>query len=123
MPKLSGLVEAALFVANLPSARDFYQHVVGLKMLQESDTGCVFEVAKEQVLLLVAQDKARIPSKTPGGEVPACLVGVGESLGAGHVAFVVAEAELDAWRTGLESKGVKVLSEVAWERGARSLSV
>lgn len=121
MPILTGLVETALFVGSLSRARDFYQQVIGLEKLQESEAGCVFVVAKGQLLLLISQEKARVPSKTPGGDVPACLVGSGETLGAGHIAFAVAEAEFDAWRTRLESNGVEVLSEVVWERGARSL--
>jgi catechol-2,3-dioxygenase len=39
-----------LFVENLSRARDFYQQVVGREKLQESDTGCVFVVAKGQLL-------------------------------------------------------------------------
>jgi catechol 2,3-dioxygenase-like lactoylglutathione lyase family enzyme len=121
MAKLTGLLEAALFVEDLSRARDFYQQVVGLAKIQESEAGCVFVVAKSQLLLLISQEKARIPSKTPGGDVPACLGGPEGSLGAGHIAFAVAETELESWRTTLRSKGVEVLSEVAWERGARSL--
>jgi catechol 2,3-dioxygenase-like lactoylglutathione lyase family enzyme len=121
MPNLNGLLEASLFVENLPKARDFYQQVVGLEKLRESEAGCVFVVAKGQLLLLISDEKARVSSKTLGGEVPPCLCGVGESLGAGHIAFSVAESELDAWRARLESQGVEVLSEVAWEGGARSL--
>jgi len=121
MPSINGLIEAALFVQNLSRARDFYQHVVGLEKLQESEVGCVFVVAKGQLLLLVSHEKASVPSKTPGGEVPPCVGAAGRILGAGHIAFAVAEAELDAWRGRLESHGVEVLSEVAWERGARSL--
>jgi catechol 2,3-dioxygenase-like lactoylglutathione lyase family enzyme len=121
MPNLNGLLETALFVENLSRARDFYQQVVGLEKLRESEVGCLFVVARGQLLLLISQEKARVPSKTPGGDVPACLVGPGEALGAGHIAFAVGAAELDPWRTRLESKGVEVLSEVAWEGGARSL--
>jgi hypothetical protein len=54
-------------------------------MLQESESGCVLVVVKGQLLLLISKEKARIPSKTQGGEVPP---GVGEILGAGHMAFV-----------------------------------
>jgi catechol 2,3-dioxygenase-like lactoylglutathione lyase family enzyme len=121
MARLNGLVEAALFVEDLSRARDFYQQVVGLDKLQESEAGCVFVVTKGQLLLLISQEKAKIPSTTPGGDVPACLVRPGESLGAGHIAFAVAETELESWRTSLRSKGVDVLSEVIWDGGARSL--
>ena len=121
MPNLNGLLEAALFVENLSRARDFYQQVIGLEKLQESEAGCVFVVAKGQLLLLISHEKAGVPSKTPGGEVPPGVGSAGETLGAGHIAFAVAEAELDAWRARLESKGVEVLSDVAWEGGSRSL--
>ena len=121
MPKLNGLLETGLFVRNLSRARDFYQHIVGLEKLKESEAGCVFVVAKGQLLLLISEEKARVPSKAPGGEVPPCVSGAGETLGAGHIAFAVAEAEFDGWRARLESQGVEVLSEVAWEGGARSL--
>jgi catechol 2,3-dioxygenase-like lactoylglutathione lyase family enzyme len=121
MPNLNGLLEAALFVENLSRARDFYQQVVGLEKLQESEVGCVFVVAKGQLLLLISHEKARVPSKTLGGEVPPCVGDAGATLGAGHIAFAVAEAELDAWRARLESQGVEVLSEVAWEGGTHSL--
>ena len=45
MAQLNGLLEAALFVENLSRARDFYEQVVGLERLQESEAGCVFAVA------------------------------------------------------------------------------
>lgn len=121
MPTIHNLAETALFVADLPRARDFYQRVLGLETAEESASGCVLAVAEGQVLLLVAEEKARVPSRTPGGEVPPCRADPGEILGAGHVALGVAAAELDAWRARLESEGVEVLSEVVWERGARSL--
>ena len=121
MPNFIGLLEAGLFVENLSRARDFYEQVLGLEKLRDSEVGCVFVVAKGQLLLLISQEKARVPSKTPGGEVPPCAGDAGETLGAGHIAFAAAEAELDAWRARLESQGVEVLSEVAWEGAGRSL--
>jgi catechol 2,3-dioxygenase-like lactoylglutathione lyase family enzyme len=118
---LKGVFEAALFVRDLAKARDFYERALGLETLRESDVGCVFIVAPRQLLLLVSESKARVPSKTPGDEVPPCLVGPGEALGAGHVAFAIDEGDFDAWRTRLESRGVEVLSVVKWEPGGRSL--
>ncbi|MSV30061.1 MAG: glyoxalase [Bryobacterales bacterium] len=121
MPNLNGLLEAGLFVGNLSRARDFYERIIGLEKLKESEAGCVFIVAKGQLLLLISDQKARVPSRTPGGEVPPCVSGAGGTLGAGHMAFAVSEADLDRWRAHLESHGVEVLSEVVWEGGARSL--
>jgi catechol 2,3-dioxygenase-like lactoylglutathione lyase family enzyme len=122
MPNVNGLLEAGLFVENLSRARDFYEQVLGLEKLRESDVGCVFVVAKGQLLLLVSHEKASVSSKTPGGEVPACMNGAGATLGAGHIAFAVTDdTDLNAWRTRLDSQGVEMLSEVVWEGGARSL--
>src|ERR1035441_7596002 len=98
MPSFKSLLEAGLFVESLSKARDFYEQVRGLEKLRESEVGCVFVVAKGQLLLLISREKARVPSKTPGGEVPPCVGGAGEILGAGHIAFAVAETELDVWR-------------------------
>ena len=121
MPNVRGLFEFAFFVKDLSKASAFYEAVLGLAKFRESDVGCVFLVAERQLLLLVTEEKARVPSETPGGVVPPCLVGPGEARGAGHIAFAIADTELDAWRTRLESHGVEVLSEVAWEPGGRSL--
>ena len=127
MPKLTGLFEAALFVQNLARARDFYQQVVGLKKLRESEVGCVFIVAERQLLLVIAQEKARVPSKTPGGEVPPCLVPAGENLGVRHIAFAVDESEFDVWRailkatdTGAERRRLGKQEVVAFTFGIRT---
>ena len=58
------------------------------------------------------------PSRTEqaGGEVPPH-----GARGPGHVAFGVAEAELDAWRARLRERGVEVEAEVEWPGGGRSL--
>src|ERR1022692_363089 len=74
MPSFKSLLEAGLFVESLSKARDFYEQVLGLEKLRESEVGCVFVVAKGQLLLLISQEKARVPGKTPGGEVPPASV-------------------------------------------------
>ena len=120
-PPLNGILESALFVRDLGRARAFYQNVLGFTPFSESEAGCGFEVAVGQLLLLVSEEKTRLPSETPGGTVPPCLKDPGEVLGAGHVAFAVESTELEAWLSYLEREGVEVLSDVSWERGGRSL--
>ena len=120
-PPVTGVLESALFVKDLGRARAFYEDVLGFEVFSESDTGCGFEVAKSQLLLLVTEDKARIPTVTDGGTVPPCLEGSGEAVGAGHIAFAVSEAELENWRQHLVHQGIDLLSEVRWVRGGRSL--
>jgi catechol 2,3-dioxygenase-like lactoylglutathione lyase family enzyme len=43
--------------------------------------------------------------------------------GAGHVAFRVPAAALEAWRARLTAAGVAIEAEIAWPRGGRSLYV
>ncbi|HUJ20094.1 MAG TPA: VOC family protein [Bryobacteraceae bacterium] len=121
MPQVTGILESALFVGNLERARDFYGRVFGFEELEVSEDGCVLMVGKVQVFLLVTAAKALIASRTPGGTVPPCLAAPREAVGAGHMAFAVTAADLDAWRAHLEREGVQVESEVAWQGGARSL--
>jgi catechol 2,3-dioxygenase-like lactoylglutathione lyase family enzyme len=121
-PKLNGLVETALFVNDLPRASTFYEQVLGLKKVKASDTGCVFRVAKQRYFLLVTHEGARTPNKTPKGIVlPPCALPQHDGRGPGHIAFGVSSAALDSWRARLEKHHVEILSEVTWERGARSL--
>ena len=90
MPRLNGIVETSLFVKDVDTACDFYERVLGLKkVVGGDDEGFLFEVASRQLLLILSEKKARKPSNTPGGVVPACLDGSGEALGAGHVAFSI----------------------------------
>jgi len=121
MPPVNGLLESALFVGDLQRARDFYGRVFGLQELEISEDGCVLVVSQRQLLLLVTEAKATVASQTPGGRVPPCLAAPVRPLGAGHIAFSVAAADLDAWRAHLKRAGVVVESEVAWNSGARSL--
>jgi catechol 2,3-dioxygenase-like lactoylglutathione lyase family enzyme len=121
MPKFKSLLETGLFVENLSRARDFYEQVLGLEKIKDSEVGCLFIVAQGQLLLLISQGKARTPTKTPGGEIPPCESGARQTLGPGHIAFAVEEAELDDWRARIKSKGVEILSEVSWNGQGRSL--
>ena len=120
-PPLNGILESTLFVRDLGRARAFYQDVLGFTPFNTSEAGCGFEVAVGQLLLLVSEKTARLPSETAGGTVPPCLKDPSEALGAGHVAFAADGTELDAWRSHLERQGVEVLSDISWERGGRSL--
>lgn len=123
MPELSGIAETTLFVADVEPARTFYEDVFGLEPFHHDEHGAAYEVAADQLLLVVSREKARRPSVTPGGEIPPCLASPGEPLGAGHVAFRVPREGLAAWRTRLADFGVEIAGDVAWERGGHSLYV
>ena len=46
MPRVRGLFEFAFFVEDLSQASAFYEEVLGLAKLRESDVGCVLVVAE-----------------------------------------------------------------------------
>jgi catechol 2,3-dioxygenase-like lactoylglutathione lyase family enzyme len=121
-PKLNGLVETALFVEDLARARDFYEKILGLSKVKESDTGCVFRIGTQRYLLLVDRNAAHTPNKTASGDVlPACALPEQHGRGPGHLAFGISEKDLDLWRARLAKHSVDLLKEISWETGARSL--
>ncbi len=116
MPKLKGLLETALFVEDPLRAAGFYEGVLGLEKFRSDERGCAFVLPGEQVLLLVKHGVTREPNTTPGGVVPSC-----GASGSMHLAFAIADSELESWKTHLEARSVEIESEVAWERGGCSL--
>jgi len=121
-PTLNGLVETALFVEDLARASVFYENVLGLEKIKASNTGCVFRIAEQRYLLLVSRESARTQNKAPSGDLlPPCALPQHNGRGPGHIAFGVSADALDSWRGRLANHGIEILSEVAWERGARSI--
>ena len=119
---LNGLVEAALFVEELPRACDFYEQVLGLGKVKASDTGCVFRVADQRYLLIISRKAAHTPNKTASGDVlPPVALAHHDGRGPGHIAFGISKDEVDSWRERLAKHDVDLLSEISWETGARSL--
>lgn len=116
MPAVNGLVETALLVEDLPRACAFYKDVLGLREFTAGERGCGFIVADREILLLSKRGTTVEPHVTPGGVIPPC-----GASGSMHIAFAISESQLGAWRSHLAGQGVEVLSEVAWERGGRSL--
>ncbi len=73
-------------------------------------------VADQQVLLLFREGASIEATETPGGSIPPH-----DGKGHLHLAFSIAEAHLDDWRTALQAASVSVESEVACPRGGRSI--
>ncbi len=113
--QLGGVVETALYVADLPRARAFYADVLGCVPMLDTPRLAALSVAGRGVLLLF-QRGATPELATAGGVVP----GHGAS-GAQHIAFAVAPDALAGWAARLAACGVAVESRVRWERGGESL--
>ena len=114
--RLDGVIETALYVADLPRARDFYTGVLGCAVLLDTARLVALDVAGRSVLLLFQRGATSEPLDTPGGVVPGHGGG-----GAQHLAFAVTPDALDSWAARLTAAGVAVESRVRWPRGGESL--
>ena len=115
-PRLRGVVETALHVEDLDRSREFYEDVLGLRLMAGDRRFCAFEVAGRDVLLLFRKDGTPGPVSTPGGVIPP-HGGEGQL----HVAFAIGKDELDRWEERLKRSGVEIESRVDWLRGGRSI--
>jgi catechol 2,3-dioxygenase-like lactoylglutathione lyase family enzyme len=116
MPKLSRVLETALYVADLDKAATFYGEVMGLPCIHADHRMCAYDVGGNSVLLLFPQGGSLQPIKTPGGSIPPH-----DGSGPMHVAFSIVADELEAWQDHLQAVGVSLQGRTEWPRGGVSL--
>lgn len=116
-PPVTGVLETALYVADLDRAAAFYQRVFGWRDLPgEPGRLRPLDVAGRQVLLLFKTGTSDRPNPVPGGTVPPH-----DGRGRLHLCFAVPAESLGAWEARLAVLGVAVESRVYPERGGTSL--
>ena len=115
-PPVEGILETALYVSDLDRSLEFYEKVFGFERIMYSTRGAGLSVEGRQVFLLFVKGKVSEPVELPGGTVPGS-----DADGVMHTAFAIDAATIDEWRRWLEANDVAIESEVAWERGGRSL--
>ena len=109
---LGQLFEAALYTNDLAAAERFYHDTLGLEIVSRmDDRGLAFRCGATVLLVF---DRAR--TRVPDAGVP-----THGATGEGHIAFVVADSQLDAWRERLNGCGIAIEAEVNWATGGRSL--
>ncbi len=116
MPAFSGILETALHVADMQSAAQFYEQVLGLTPMDGDDRFRAYSVAGKDVLLLFKQGGTTEPLRLPGGTIPPH-----GGSGVLHMAFAIAASDLPAWEEQLRRHGVAIESRVYWPRGGVSL--
>jgi catechol 2,3-dioxygenase-like lactoylglutathione lyase family enzyme len=118
MAEVNGIIETALYVADLARAVDFYRRVLGLRTLFEEPGRLVaLRAGERSVLLLFARGTTGEPRPAPqGGVIPGH-----DGAGRIHVAFAIPADELGAWEARLGELGVAVESRVPGPRGGTSL--
>ncbi|WP_027584370.1 VOC family protein [Bradyrhizobium sp. Ai1a-2] len=116
MPKLSGVIETALYVDDLDRARAFYTDVLGLEPLTSDSRFLAFDVAGRNVLLLFRRGATLETVHLPGGNIPPH-----DGDGPIHAAFAIAADELPAWEKRLGEHDVAIEGRTDWPRGGKSI--
>lgn len=106
-PRVSHILETALYVADLDVSRAFYQRVFGFEVFGQDHRMCAFRVPGTGVLLLFQAGGSLQPGQTPGGVIPP-HGGRGEL----HLCFAIPVAALDAWVSHLAAQKVPIESRV-----------
>lgn len=116
-PPLTGVLETALYVADLDRSARFYARLLGSReLLDEPGRLRALDVAGRQVLLLFKNGASERQNPVPGGVVPPH-----DARGQIHVCFAIPADALDVWETHLAALGIEVVSRVRAERGGTSL--
>ena len=113
---ITGVIETALYVDDLPRAIAFYQHLLRFPVLEQDHRFCAFDVAGRSVLLLFLRGGSTEPMPLPGGVIPPH-----DGQGPLHLAFSIPAGSDAAWEGHFREAGVAVESTVTWPRGGRSL--
>jgi catechol 2,3-dioxygenase-like lactoylglutathione lyase family enzyme len=109
MPRLTRVLETALYVADLDRAAAFYGDVLSLPCIHEDYRMRAYDVGGNGVLLLFPQGGSLRPIETPGGSIPL------------HVAFSIPQDELEVWQRHLTDAGVALEGRTEWPRGGVSV--
>ncbi|MBV8092117.1 MAG: VOC family protein [Acetobacteraceae bacterium] len=116
LPRLSGVLETSLYVADLDRSEAFYQHLFGFEIFLRDGRMCALGVPGGHVLLLFRHGGSAQPSPAPGGFIPAH-----DGQGRLHLCFSIPVGSLGDWESRLEEGGVAIESRITWPRGGTSL--
>lgn len=117
-PRVRGILETSVYVADLARAHAFYGGILGLERMVSGDRLCVYDAAPGETLLVFLRGATAEDVPTKGGVIPGH-----HSEGPSHFAFKIAKADLDRWRAHFAQVRVPIVSEVTWPAGGVSLYV
>jgi catechol 2,3-dioxygenase-like lactoylglutathione lyase family enzyme len=110
--KIKAVTETAIYVDDLDDAEDFYQAILGLRVIaKERGHHVFFQVGEANVLLAFFAE-----ATLKGDPLPAH-----GATGPGHFALGIEAEALDSWRQQLQDHGITIEKEVGWPRGGKSL--
>ncbi|WP_154718857.1 VOC family protein [Ciceribacter sp. T2.26MG-112.2] len=113
---LEGILETALYAADLDAAEAFYGGVLGLEKVTRQANRHLFYRCGPGILLIF--NPAETAKPVPAGALPVPSHG---ATGPGHVCFRVRGEQIEGLVERLQAAGVQVESDFCWPNGARSI--
>ena len=107
VPRITGVLETVLYVADVDRAERFYAEVLGLRQIGKEAGRHVFFRVGAGVLLLF-----RAATTRQRGSLPAH-----GAEGAGHVCLAADPEDFERWKARLQQRGTAIELETTWERG------
>lgn len=108
-PKIAGVVETSLYVADLARSAKFYGEVLGFEHLDEDDRITAMGVGGHQILLLCKKGASK------DWKVPH------DGNGQLHVAFAIDRDQLQSWEARLAECDIAIEHRKTWARGGQSI--
>jgi len=115
-PPFDGILETALYVDDLDTARDFYRVVMDLPEIFADDRMTALGVGDDRVLLLFKRGASAEAIEVPGGTIPPH-----DGAGPIHIAFAVDDTDLPAWESHLSDCDVPMEALTEWPDRGRSI--
>jgi catechol 2,3-dioxygenase-like lactoylglutathione lyase family enzyme len=115
-PRITGILESSLYVADLDRARAFYERLFGFRVFFADHRMCAMEVPGAHVLLLFLEGATDEPAPAADGLIPPH-----HGSGTLHLCFAIPADALEEWERRLERERIAVESRLHWPRGATSL--
>lgn len=109
MPKVTGVLETALYVEDLERAVQFYEKLFGFPRMVGIDRLIALKVCDGQVLLICKRGASltHVPPHDGQGQV--------------HIAFAIPKSDYEAWEQRLQDLGVTIEQRTEWPEGGHSL--
>ncbi|MCZ0810730.1 MAG: VOC family protein [Pseudomonadota bacterium] len=115
-PSPGAILEAGLYVEDLPAARAFYGGVLGLKEVIHVKGRHVFYRVGGAILLIFNPNATAKGSSDDRLPVPAH-----GAHGPGHLCFAASREDIHAWRARLTAAGHPIEAAFDWPNGAHSI--